>query len=60
MALDYVIAELRAILQREQLERKRARYDREEAVLQIVRIDLETGDREQWLADTLETEAILG
>jgi len=60
MGLPYIIAELQATLQREQTTRKQTRYRQEEITLQRVRADLETGDREQWLQDTLETEAILG
>lgn len=60
MALNHIIAVLQATLAEETASRKRHRYPREEVTLQRVRTDLETGDREQWLQDTLETEAILG
>lgn len=60
MALAHIIASLQATLAAETASRKRQRYPKEEATLQRVRTDLETGDREQWLLDTLETENILG
>lgn len=60
MALERIIAELQVTLQRERANQKRHRYHIEEVAVERVRADLETGDREQWLQDTLETEAILG
>ena len=60
MGLPYIIAELQATLRREELHRKRHRYQREEATLQRVRSDLENGDREQWVQETRETAKILG
>lgn len=59
MVLESIIAELRATLESESQSRKRRRYQREEQTVQRVRRDLATGDREQWLQDTLETDAIL-
>ena len=60
MALEAIIAELRATLESEKQSRKRHRYQREEVSLERVRADLETGNREEWLKDTLETEDTLG
>ena len=60
MALESIIAQLRATLEVENQSRKRQRYQREEESLQRVRADLETGNREDWLQDTLETEDTLG
>lgn len=60
MALQHIIASLQATLAEEAASRKRHRYIREEATLQATRHALDKGDREQWLQDTLETEAILG
>lgn len=59
MALESIIAVVKATLEEENQSRKRHRYQREEVSLGRVRVDLETGDREDWLQDTLETEDIL-
>lgn len=60
MALEAIIAELRATLELERQSRKRHRYQREEVSLERVRADLETGNREDWLQEALETEETLG
>ena len=60
MALESIIAELRAILESEKQSRKRHRYQREETAAERMRQDLETGNRENWLENCLETEDTLG
>jgi len=57
---DEVITRLHTTLERENQSRKRQRYQREEENLQRVRADLETGNREEWLQETLKTEDTLG
>ncbi len=60
MSLNYILAAVQATLAEDVANRKRHRYPKEEQTLQRVRADLATGDREQWLLDTLETEDTLG
>lgn len=57
---EEVWEEVQTQFNEEEASRKRHRYQREESSLQQVRQDLESGDREEWLQATLETERILG
>ncbi len=57
MGLNHVLAYVRATAQRES---DKQRYTKEEASAERVRKDLETGDPETWILDTLETEEVLG
>ncbi len=59
MALESIIAVVKATLESENQSRKRHRYQREEVSLQRVRADLDTCNREEWLQETLETEETL-
>lgn len=59
MALKSIIAHLRATLESEKEHKKRFRYLLEEPSVERMRADLETGDREAWILETLETEDTL-
>lgn len=60
MGLSGIIAELKATLESEAASRKCHRYAKEEQVVSRVRADLATGNREDWLEDTLTVEQELG
>ncbi len=60
MGIPVIVAELKATLASEAASRKRHRYVKEESTLRATRVMLAASDREQWLQDTLATEAELG
>lgn len=60
MALESILAVVKATLHRERQVQKHYRYLDEERRAERMRQDLESCNREQWLTDTLETEETLG